>query len=247
VQAQLVQSEKLASLGQLVGGAAHELNNPLTAMLGYSEMLASTELSGEQRAIADKIVQQVRRTQNLTSSLLSFAKQSPLEKRLIDLNALINTAVKLYQPQLRTANIEVKTELAANLPQILGDANQLLQVFLHLTTNASQAMSLSGGTLMVSSQVDHGHIILDFSDNGPGVAEPSKVFDPFYTTRPVGHGTGLGLSACYGIVQEHKGTIACHNRPEGGATFRIELPAAAAREPVPVSESRRHMAASSVI
>jgi two-component system NtrC family sensor kinase len=246
VQAQLVQSEKLASLGQLVGGAAHELNNPLTAMLGYSELLSSTELNGEQRAITEKIVQQVRRTQNLTSSLLSFAKQAPSEKRLLDLNVLVSTAVKLNQPQLRTANVQVRTELTSNPPQIIGDANQLLQVFLHLTTNAMQAMSPSGGTLVVSSYLNGDCIVLDFSDSGPGIEEPGRVFDPFYTTRPVGHGAGLGLSACYGIVQEHNGQITCQNRPEGGALFRIELPVAEAKEPITLPTGNRSLAASSV-
>jgi two-component system NtrC family sensor kinase len=226
VQAQLVQSEKLASLGQLVGGAAHELNNPLAAMLGYSEMLSSTPLSGEQRAITEKIVQQVRRTQNLTSSLLSFARQSPPEKRLLDLNILVNTAVKLYQPQLRTTNALIRTALTSSLPQVLGDANQLLQVFLHLITNAQQAMLPKGGSLVVSTLKHGDYILMEFSDDGPGIKEPDRVFDPFYTTRPVGHGAGLGLSACYGIVHEHNGKITCHNRREGGASFRIELPIA---------------------
>ncbi len=239
VQAQLVQSEKLASLGQLVGGAAHELNNPLTAMLGYSELLSSTQLSGEQRAITEKIVQQVRRTQNLTSSLLSFAKQSPLEKRLLDLNVLVGTAVKLNQPQLRTANIQVRTDLAGGLPQIAGDANQLLQVFLHLTTNAMQAMAPGGGTLGIESRLSGDYIRLDFSDSGLGIEEPGRVFDPFYTTRPVGHGAGLGLSACYGIVQEHNGKITCQNRAEGGAIFSIELPVAESYQDQPATASRR--------
>lgn len=244
VQAQLVQSEKLASLGQLVGGAAHELNNPLTAMLGYSELLSSTELNGEQRTITEKIVQQVRRTQNLTSSLLSFAKQAPSEKRLLDLNVLVNTALKLNQPQLRTANIEVRTDLRVNLPQIAGDANQLLQVFLHLTTNAMQAMSPSGGNLSIRSHLSGNHVRLDFSDNGPGIEEPGRVFDPFYTTRPVGHGAGLGLSACYGIVQEHNGKITCQNRPEGGAMFSIELPAAESQQLSPVTGNHSRAASS---
>jgi signal transduction histidine kinase len=236
VQAQLVQTEKLASLGQLVGGAAHELNNPLAAMLGYSELLSSTSLTAEQRAIAEKIVQQVRRTQNLTSSLLSFAKQAPSEKRLLDLNMLISTAVKLYQPQLRTANTVVRTEMAVGLPPVLGDANQLLQVCIHLTTNAQQAMLPKGGTLVVRTQLNGGHIVLEFSDNGPGIEEPDRVFDPFYTTRPVGHGAGLGLSACYGIIQEHNGKITCHNRQEGGATFRLELPVATESNIVPSAD-----------
>ena len=145
VQAQLVQSEKLASLGQLVGGAAHELNNPLTAMLGYSELLTDTPLNIEQRALAEKIAQQVRRTKALVSSLLSFAKQVPIEKTLLDLNALTNTAVKLAQPQLHAVNVTVRTDLALNLPKILGDSNQLLQVCLHITNNALYAMSAKGG------------------------------------------------------------------------------------------------------
>ena len=241
VQAQLVQSEKLASLGQLVGGAAHELNNPLAAMLGYSEMLTSTPLSSEQRAIAEKIVQQVRRTQNLTSSLLSFARQSPPEKRLLDLNILVNTAVKLYQPQLRTTNTLIRTAMTSGLPQILGDANQLLQVFLHLITNAQQAMLPKGGTLVVSTLQNGDHILMEFSDDGPGIKEPDRVFDPFYTTRPVGHGAGLGLSACYGIVHEHNGKITCHNRREGGASFRIELPIAAQSNGASHAETPAHL------
>ena len=225
LQAQLVQSEKLASLGQLVGGAAHELNNPLTAMLGYSDLLVATPLTGEQRLLAEKIGHQVRRTKSLVSSLLSFAKQVPSEKILLDINALSQTAVKLCQPQLRTRNIQVRTELASDLPQILGDSNQLLQVFLHITSNALHVMAEKGGILNVSTQRQDNLVVLEFSDDGPGAQEPDRVFDPFYTTKPVGQGTGLGLSACYGIIQEHNGKIMCQNRPEGGATFRIELPA----------------------
>jgi signal transduction histidine kinase len=229
VQAQLVQSEKLASLGQLVGGAAHELNNPLTAMLGYSELLTDTPLNVEQRALAEKIAQQIRRTKALVSSLLSFAKQVPVEKTLLDLNALTNTAVKLTQPQLHAVNVTVRTDLALNLPRILGDSNQLLQVCLHITNNALYAMSAKGGVLAVSTREQADHVFLEFSDDGPGMAEPERVFDPFYTTKPVGHGTGLGLSACYGIINEHGGKLMCENRPGGGATFRIDLPVSATR------------------
>jgi signal transduction histidine kinase len=224
LQAQLVQSEKLASLGQLVGGAAHELNNPLTAMLGYSELLSGTNLSGEQRSLMQKIEQQVRRTRTLVSSLLSFAKQVPAEKTLLDINSLIQTAVKLYPPQLRTANLQVETHLGSNLPRILGDSNQLLQVCLHITNNALHAMEEKGGVLTVSTRLERNIVVVEFSDDGPGMTDPERVFDPFYTTRPVGQGSGLGLSVCYGIVQEHNGTISCRNRPEGGATFCIELP-----------------------
>jgi signal transduction histidine kinase len=229
LQVQLVQSEKLASLGQLVGGAAHELNNPLTAMLGYSELLTDTPLNLEQRALAEKIGQQVRRTKALVSSLLSFAKQVPVEMTLLDLNALTNTAVKLAQPQLHAVSVQVRTDLAPNLPRILGDSNQLLQVCLHITNNALYAMSAKGGVLVVSTREQGDHVFLEFSDDGPGMEDPERVFDPFYTTKPVGHGTGLGLSACYGIIHEHGGKLTCENRPGGGATFRIDLPFSATR------------------
>jgi two-component system NtrC family sensor kinase len=226
VQAQLVQSEKLASLGQLVGGAAHELNNPLTAMMGYSDLLASTDLNSEQRSLIHKIEQQVRRTRTLVSSLLSFAKQVPAEKTLVDINALIQTAVKLCLPQSRGPNVQVSTDFESDLPRVLGDSNQLLQVCLHIINNALHAMTDTGGTLRVTARLHADTVVLEFADNGPGMEQPDRVFDPFYTTRPIGQGTGLGLSVCYGIIQEHNGTITCLNRAEGGATFRIELPAA---------------------
>ena len=225
VQAQLVQSEKLASLGQLVGGAAHELNNPLTAMMGYSDLLAATDLSGDQRLLMQKIEYQVRRTRTLVSSLLSFAKQVPGEKTLVDINALVQTAVKLCLPQSSGPNIQVHTNFAKELPRVLGDSNQLLQVCLHITNNALHALTDTGGTLKVSARLHDTSVVLEFSDDGPGMQQPERVFDPFYTTRPIGQGRGLGLSVCYGIIQEHNGTITCQNRLEGGAIFRIELPA----------------------
>ncbi len=225
VQAQLVQSEKLAALGELVGGAAHELNNPLTALIGYSDLLAATPLSDPQRSLLDKISQQVRRTRILVASLLNFARQVPSEKAPVNLNAIAQTAIKLVQPQLRTHKVELRTELAENLPFVLGDSNQLLQVCIHIANNAVQALDeVGGGIVEVVTKRDGNNVVLEFLDNGPGAREPERVFDPFYTTKPVGQGTGLGLSACYGILQEHNGRIICRNRPEGGALFRAELP-----------------------
>lgn len=225
LQAQLVQSEKLASLGQLVGGAAHELNNPLTAMMGYADLLTATPLNDEQRALADKIGAQVRRTRALVASLLSFAKQMPSEKSRIDVNALCQTTVKLLQPQSRSRNVELQLELGTSLSPVTGDSNQLLQVCLHVVTNALQALDeVGGGTVKVSTFAIDGGVAFEVADSGPGALEPERVFDPFYTTRSVGQGVGLGLSACYGIVQEHKGRITCRNRAEGGACFRVELP-----------------------
>src|SRR5579872_5760460 len=239
VQAQLVQSEKLASLGQLVGGAAHESNNPLTAMMGYADLLSATELGSEQRLLMQKIEQQVRRTRTLVSSLLSFAKQVPAEKTLVAINALVQTAVKLCLPQSRGPNVQVRTNFAKELPRVLGDSNQLLQVCLHITNNALHALTENGGTLTVTARLQDASVLLEFSDDGPGMQDPERVFDPFYTTRPIGQGPGLGLSVCYGIIQEHNGKISCQNRPEGGAIFRIELPAVldTAQNSVPVSGS----------
>ena len=225
LQAQLVQSEKLASLGQLVGGAAHELNNPLTAMMGYSDLLATTPLNDEQRSITQKISHQIRRTRTLVASMLSFAKQVPAEKTSLDINALVQTAARLYPPQLRSARLQVHTNLAENLPPVHGDSNQLLQVCLHVINNALQAMADKGGSLNIRTFRKDNRVVVQFSDDGPGVQQPERVFDPFYTTRPIGQGAGLGLSVCYGIIQEHQGKISCENRPNGGAMFHIELPA----------------------
>jgi signal transduction histidine kinase len=228
LQAQLVQSEKLASLGQLVGGAAHELNNPLTAMLGFADLLSTTELSKEQRSLTDKISLQAQRIRTLVGSLLSFARQTPSAKSDVDVNVVVETALKLCQPQTRAANVHVSSSLGSSVPPVHGDANQLLQVFNHIITNAAHAMAdQKGGVLTVTTGASARYVAVQFSDNGPGMAEPARVFDPFYTTRPVGQGRGLGLSMCYGIIQEHGGKITCRNRPEGGASFLIELPLAA--------------------
>jgi signal transduction histidine kinase len=239
LQTQLIQSEKLASLGQLVGGAAHELNNPLTAMLGYSELLAESGLTEEQRTLAAKIAQQVRRTRILIASLLNFARQVPGEKIPVDLNTIVQTAIKLHQPQFSSHHVELQVNLTPNLPQISGDPNQLLQVFLHVASNALHALEeVGGGIFSIKTRRKENAIVLEFSDNGPGAGEPDRVFDPFYTTRPVGQGPGLGLSACYGIVQEHQGVILCTNRAEGGTTVSIELPAAGTRSLVAPKEMR---------
>jgi len=227
LQTQLVQSEKLASLGQLVGGAAHELNNPLTAMLGYSELLAITHLTQEQRSLSEKISQQAQRIRSLVGSLLSFAKQAHSAKSTLDVNVIVETALKLCQVQVQAAKIQTSAHLEPSMPPVRGDANQLLQVFSHIINNAAHAMAdKKGGLLTVTSAKLGSLITVRFSDTGPGMKDPAKVFDPFYTTRPVGQGPGLGLSMCYGIIQEHGGKITCQNREEGGASFLIELPIA---------------------
>lgn len=227
LQAQMVQSEKLVSLGQLAAGAAHEINNPLTAILGYSDLLADdVTLPERTRATAVKIREQARRTKSLVQNLLSFARQVPAERTLLDINTVLTNAVQLRALDLHSGGSTIEMQLESVLPGVRGDNNQLMQVFFNIITNALDAMVGSGGgKLTIRTLRDRGNVVLLFSDTGPGLREPHRVFDPFYTTKPVGKGTGLGLSICYGIVQEHGGKIFCYNNQEGGAVFRVELPA----------------------
>jgi signal transduction histidine kinase len=228
LQSQLVQQEKLASLGQLVAGAAHEINNPLAAILGYSELLSENEeLSPDQASMARKIGHQARRTRDLVSGLLSFAQQTPAEKTLVDIGALARRAVQMEQLHLESKGIRWDTKIAADLPRVWGNANQLFQCCLQIVGNAMDAMEeVGGGNLVVSGHQDGAEVVLEFADSGPGIREPRRVFDPFYTTKPIGKGTGLGLSATFGVVQEHHGQVTCHNRPEGGAAFVLRFPLA---------------------
>jgi len=223
-----VQREKLASLAQLVSGAAHEINNPLAAILGYSELLtAEPGLPSEQVNMARKIGQQARRTRELVSSLLSFAQQSPGEKTLLDIGSLLQRALQMKMLRIDNKNIRVESRIATDLPQILGNINQLFQCCVEIIGNATDALEeVGGGTLSVSALREGDELVLDFYDSGPGVRDPQRIFDPFYTTKPVGKGMGLGLSVTYGIVQDHKGRISCRNLPEGGAVFELRFPAA---------------------
>jgi signal transduction histidine kinase len=233
LQAQLVQSEKLVSLGQLAAGAAHEINNPLTAILGFSDLLADDPMLSEKaRTTAGKIRDQARRTKTLVGNLLSFARQVPTERTLLDINTVVNNAVQLRTLDLRAGTVRIELQLESVLPGVRGDGNQLMQVFFNIISNAADAMeSANGGVLTIKTQRDRANVNVLFLDTGPGIKEPHRVFDPFYTTKPVGKGTGLGLSICFGIVQEHGGKILCYNQQTGGAAFRVELPAVMASLP----------------
>jgi signal transduction histidine kinase len=248
LQAQLVQTEKLVSLGQLAAGAAHEINNPLTAILGYSDLLADdTSLPEKARAISGKIRDQARRTKTLVGNLLSFARQVPAERTLLDLNTVVTNAVQLRALDLRNSGTKIEMKLESVLPGVRGDGNQLMQVFFNIVSNAVDAMEShnGGGTLTIKTMRDRANVAILFSDTGPGLKEPHRVFDPFYTTKPIGKGTGLGLSICFGIVQEHAGKILCYNSQTGGAVFRVELPAVLAA--LPTRESQLVSAAAPVV
>jgi two-component system NtrC family sensor kinase len=220
LQQQVLQSEKLASIGQLVGGAAHELNNPITAMLGYSDMLLSTALTAEQQPIAAKIGQHVRRTKSLVASLISFARQAPASKTAVDLNTLARTAVKLAQPQWEGLEIEVRTQFDPTLPKVLGDSNQLFQVCLQLVANSLHVLSERGGRILTVSTQRQAEtavlqIVTDPMASTPLANQPSSPGEP---------DDGLGLSACQGILQEHHGQISRKSLEDGSLLLRVELP-----------------------
>jgi PAS domain S-box-containing protein len=226
-QEQLVHSEKLAAVGQLISGVAHELNNPLTAILGYSQLLtANGEVGPLAHGYNEKLYKQALRTHRIVQNLLSFARQHKPERVPVRLNGILEDTLALRDYDLRMGKIRVHLDLAAELPEVPADPHQVQQVFLNLINNAVDAILEIGpeGDLWVRTGVETNQVFVEFTDSGPGVKEPSRVFDPFYTTKPVGKGTGLGLSICYGIISEHDGRILVKNRPEGGATFRVELP-----------------------
>jgi signal transduction histidine kinase len=226
LQSHLVQREKLASLGQLVAGAAHEIDHPLIAIMGFSEELWSNQrLTSEQDALVRKIVGQSQRTRDLISNLLSFAQQSSGEKAMVNLCMLLQRSVQMRELQRHDQKIRIESVIDPNLPEVWGDGHQLFQAFVQVVENALDALEEAGGGLLrVSAEREGEEIVVQFSDSGPGIREPHRVFDPFYTTKPIGKGTGLGLSAVYGVVQDHRGQITCQNKPEGGAVFVLRLP-----------------------
>ncbi len=228
LQSQLVQKEKLASLGNLVAGAAHEIHHPLNAIMNYSEQLwAKERLTDEQNSLVRKIVNQAQRTRDLVADLLSFAQQSPGEKIRVDVSVLLQRATQMLESRRAPGKIRVSLAIAADFPRVYGNANQLFQAFVEIIENAMDALEeAGGGTLEITAHRLDQDAMLQFSDTGPGIRDPLRVFDPFYTTKPVGKGTGLGLSAVYGVIQEHSGQITCQNKPEGGALFIVRIPAA---------------------
>jgi signal transduction histidine kinase len=228
LQGELVQKEKMAAIGQLAAGAAHEINNPLAAIMGYAEMLTWTpDVDEKVRATAEKIRQQGQRTKTLVADLLSFAQQSPMQRTLVDIGALVVRATQAASRRMEGAHIRVETKIESGLPKVWANSNQLFQVFSQILENAADALGPSqGGSIEVWVWRETSHVVAEFADSGPGIKEPARVFDPFYTTKPVGVGTGLGLSAAYGIVQRHKGQISCQNQPEGGAVFTVRIPVA---------------------
>lgn len=226
-QEQLLQSEKMAAVGQLISGVAHELNNPLTAILGYSQLLKSEEvLSPRACDYLEKVYKQAQRTHHIVQNLLSFARQHKPERSPVLLNQILEETLILREYDMKLNSIHIHRDFDPRLPLTAGDFHQLQQVFLNILNNAVDAVGENGGKgeVWIRTAVAGSRLSVEFTDSGPGVKNPHRVFDPFYTTKPVGKGTGLGLSICYGIVKEHGGEIQVRNSPPRGATFSILLP-----------------------
>ncbi len=226
----LVHAEKMAAVGQLVSGVAHEVNNPLTAILGFADLLMENpELPETARKDLRVILQEAQRTKQIVQNLLSFARQMPPQRNAVQLNAILHRTIQLRSYDFNSHGIEVIEHLDEELPEVIGDAHQLQQVFLNILNNANDAVHEVGrpARIEIMSTKSGDSVEVSFTDNGNGISHPDKIFDPFFTTKEVGKGTGLGLSICYGIVKEHGGEILCHNNLGGqGATFIVRLPAA---------------------
>ena len=250
LEQQLIQSEKLAAMGQMIAGVAHELNNPLTAILGVSELLREQATDEAARRHLDLAHRQARRAAHIVQSLLVFSRPSAPGKVRLNVAELIERTLQLHEQSLRANKIAVDFKPRANLPAVSGDANQLMQVFLNLVTNAEQAIRevRDSGTLQIRVGRVGSRVLATFQDDGPGI--PSEVlprlFDPFFTTKRPGRGTGLGLSICMAIAREHGGNIEARALPKGGSLFSITLPVAGEPQPAPIlldlSTSQPHAA-----
>ena len=230
LQAKLAHAEKMATIGRLVSGVAHEVNNPLAAILGFTDLLLENpEMPTAAREDLQIILQETQRTKEIVQDLLSFARQRPTQKEPVNVNAVLRQTIKLRSYDFSSHGVEVSEDFEANLSPTLGDAQQLQQVFLNILNNAYDAIQESGnhGRIRIRTRRAEDDIEVAFIDNGTGVADPERIFDPFFTTKQAGKGTGLGLSICYGIVRAHGGEILCwNNEGENGSTFVVRLPAA---------------------
>jgi PAS domain S-box-containing protein len=229
LEQQVVQSERLAAMGAMIGGVAHELNNPLTSILGVSELLQDTETNEVTRKQLAMLQQQARRAAEIVQNLTYFARPPAPGKSKINLAEVVERTLNLHAYSLRKNNITVDF-LKEAIPYALGDPHQLMQVFLNLIVNAEQAIreARDKGTLRIRLGKGDGSVWVSFHDDGPGIAKEnlSSIFDPFYTTKRPGRGTGLGLSICKSVMKEHNGSVEAANAPDGGAVFTVTLPAA---------------------
>ena len=221
-------AEKMAAVGQLVSGVAHEVNNPLTAILGFADLLMENpELPESARKDLRVILQEAQRTKQIVQNLLSFARQMPPQRKPVQLNSILHRTVQLRSYDFQSHGIEVIEQFDQELPSVIGDSHQLQQVFLNILNNAYDAVREVGRKprIEITTAGVAGFVEISFRDNGHGISHPERIFDPCFTTKEVSKGTGLGLSICYGIVHEHGGEILCHNNADSdGATFIVRFP-----------------------
>ncbi len=228
MEEQLIVTDRLASLGELTSGIAHELNNPLTGVIGFSDLLLDRDLPDDIKEDLEVINREAKRTAQVVRNLLTFARKHDTEKRPVNINSIIEKVLELRAYEQKVSNIEVNTRFAPDLPEITADSFQLQQVFINIIINAEHFMTETHqkGTLTITTELVGDIIRASFADSGPGIAKEhlGHLFDPFFTTKEVGKGTGLGLSISYGIITEHGGKIYAESELGKGATFVIELP-----------------------
>jgi len=224
---QLIHSEKLSALGELISGIAHELNNPLTAVLGYAQIL-ETRGEGKFTEELTHLKEESLRASRIIRNLLSFARRTERRIEPNDLNEIVRLTVSLREYDLRVRNIDVELDLEANLPRSMMDRAQIQQIVLNLLNNAEHAIhgSSESGRILIETRREGDRLHLSVTDDGPGVPAEHRgqIFHPFFTTKPVGTGTGLGLPICFGLVRDHGGEIALDPDYEGGARFTVSLP-----------------------
>ncbi|MGH9708931.1 MAG: ATP-binding protein [Candidatus Acidiferrales bacterium] len=240
LQAQLRHSEKMAALGQLVSGVAHEINNPLAAIVGYSDLLLENpDISESAKDDLRIVLQEAERTKDIVQNLLHFARQTPARREPLDVHSVLRQVLQLRSYGSTGQDVEVLEHFNLSLPRIFGDAHQLQQVFLNILNNAYDAVhetQRAGRIEIITSELE-GMVEITIRDNGTGISDAERIFEPFYTTKEAGKGTGLGLSICYGIVREHGGEVSCANNPDGvGSTFLVRLPTAGVAALAVVSE-----------
>jgi len=232
IQSRLFHSERLAALGQMVSGVAHELNNALTSIFGYAQLVQRRTRGFEWETEAGHILAEAERAKRIARNLLLFARGSKSERAPVKLNEIVERTLEIRAYELRLENIRVELDLDERLPEARADAAQIQQALLNLVVNAEQAIrqTKEGGHIWIrTKQIPENRITLEVADDGPGVPPEVilRIFDPFFTTKPAGVGTGLGLSILYGIVHQHGGEVSVENRPGGGAVFTLELPSCA--------------------
>jgi len=225
---QLILTNRLASIGELASGIAHELNNPLTSIIGFSQLLLDKNVSEDAKQDINVIYNEALRTAEIVRNLLTFARKHTPVRQLVNVNSIIKKVLELRAYEQKVNNILVNTQFASDLPEIMADYFQLHQVFFNIIINAEFFITEAHhrGTLTITTDRTGGIIRASFTDDGPGISKEDlgHLFDPFFTTKEVGQGTGLGLSICHGIITEHGGRIYAESELGKGATFVVELP-----------------------